>query len=261
VIDLASRSLQQAALPELARRQHQPDALRRRAVRVLHISALASVPTLGILAAAAEPLLRVLGPAWVGAAPSVEILCWWASAAAIMLMTGAVLQASGRPYLLAGLQWFAAGASLVVFVSVGSSLRDDTVAVQVAGIATARAVLYSTVLLAMNAIVLRWALAVSIRAQAGAVSPAAVAAIVAYLAGTAARAAVGPAPAMTALVISVVVAGLAAVGVLALIDPVARSLVGRARTPSPAPEVPVHTIGEHPGVLVPAVANDGSTTK
>jgi PST family polysaccharide transporter len=223
VVDLASRSLQQAALPELARAQHEPDRFRARTLDVLHLSALGAVPVLGVLAACTAPLLALLGPEWADARPGVVLLCWWAAAAAVMLMTGAVLQASGRPYVLATFQWGSAVVSCVAFVAVGRHLGDASVQRQVAGIALSRALLYSAVLLPVNAIVLRAVLDLPVRAQAERVLPAAIAAVVAFVVGAALEPHV-PGSDLLALLVTGSVASAVAVTTVLAVDARARRL-------------------------------------
>lgn len=229
VIDLASRSLQQAALPELARVQHEPDRFRARTLDVLHLSALGAVPVLGVLAACTTPLLALLGPEWADARPGVVLLCWWAAAASVMLMTGAVLQASGRPYVLATLQWTSAAVSCAAFIAVGRRLGDASVERQVAGIALSRALLYSTVLLAVNALVLRAVVSIPVREQAARVLPAAIGAIVAFVVGSATESLLRG-PAFVVLVVTAATAATAALITILAIDSRARDLAWVIRT-------------------------------
>src|SRR5690606_4313511 len=133
--------------------------------------ALGAVPILGVLAACSAPLLEILGPEWVRTRPGLVLLCAWAAATAVTLVTGAVLQATGRPYLLASLQWGTAVVSIITFVIVGMGLRHAAVERQVAGIALSRAALYGTALLAVNVVVLHRSARVPVGALAGRVLP------------------------------------------------------------------------------------------
>src|SRR5690606_37896723 len=106
-----------------------------------------------------------------------------AAATAVTLVTGAVLQATGRPYLLASLQCGTAVVSIITFVIVGMGLRHAAVERQVAGIALSRAALYGTALLAVNVVLLHRAARVPVGALAGRVLPSFAGGAAAYLLG------------------------------------------------------------------------------
>jgi PST family polysaccharide transporter len=104
--EVTSRSLQQVSLPELARLQKQPKELGDRLAKILHVSAVAGLPALGILAATAKPFVALLGPDWSPSGTAMQLLCIVGLVNVYGVMLGPALQAVGRPGLNSALAWF-----------------------------------------------------------------------------------------------------------------------------------------------------------
>lgn len=155
LIGVSGRALASVSLPELARLQDHPSELRSRVEDVLRLSTLSTVPLLGIAAACAQPLLRVMGERWADAAVPLQILCVVGVVRAVQVADGPLLQAVGRPHLQAVLTWAAAAMSAGTFVVAGLAWRGASDEMQVAGIALSRALLYLIVLLPVSLSIIR----------------------------------------------------------------------------------------------------------
>lgn len=138
VVEVASGALQSVSLPELSRHADDPAALNHRIGELVRLSALMSVPALGVLALLAEPLLAVLGEEWLPAVQTVWILCVAAVIQVPAALTGPVLQAAGKPGLFAAVTWIASIVSGGSFVAVGLLLANQPLATQLAGLAVSR---------------------------------------------------------------------------------------------------------------------------
>lgn len=142
VIELATRPVAVVALPNFARLQDDPEALRRSTLETLKTSAVFGIPALAGLAVVAEPVMTVLGEEWAQAAPVLQILCMLGALRTLTLFTGSLIQAVGRPGLLAAMQWGLAAVNIAAFTAVGLWLADSGVEAQIAGIAIARTAAY-----------------------------------------------------------------------------------------------------------------------
>lgn len=134
--EVTSRSLQQVSLPELARLQRKPAELGDRLAKMLHVSAVAGLPALGILAAVAKPLVAMLGPEWSPAGTGMQLLCIVGIVNVYGVLLGPALQAVGRPGINTALSWFQLVVGVTTFYFIGQWLngsQDDRA--QVAAIA------------------------------------------------------------------------------------------------------------------------------
>lgn len=138
VIELATRPVAVVALPNFARLQSDPAALRAAGLTTLKTSSIFGIPALAGLAAVSPFLMDLLGEEWNAAAPVLQILCVLGAARTLTLFTGSLLQAVGRPGLLAAMQWSLAAANIVAFTTIGFWLREREVLEQISGIALAR---------------------------------------------------------------------------------------------------------------------------
>lgn len=146
-VSLSGPSMITVALPALSRRQDDPAAFTRELDRLVHIAVVSSFPLFGILAAVAQPLMRVVGDQWVPAATAVQLLCLVGCAQAISALVQPVLQALGHPHRQAILTWVLAAFSAASFIAVGIALRDQGLVRQVTLMATSRAIVYAGILM------------------------------------------------------------------------------------------------------------------
>jgi PST family polysaccharide transporter len=150
VIELSVRPVAQVALPNFARLQGEPAALRKGVVTTLKSSAIFGIPALAGLAAVSVPLIALLGEEWRPSAPALQILCVLGAARSLTLFTGSLLQAVGRPGLLAAMQWSLAAVNIAAFTAAGAWLRDFAVLDQVRGIAAVRTGIFALLYVPTN---------------------------------------------------------------------------------------------------------------
>lgn len=135
VNSVAAGGIGQVSLADLSRLTSDRDAFGRRLGQFLHAAAMIMYPGLGILAATAGPLLRLIGEEWSPAAGALRVLC----AAGAITMVGSILtpavQAAGRPGVGAVIGWVEAAVAAVAIVAVGLWMRDAAVTGQVLAIA------------------------------------------------------------------------------------------------------------------------------
>lgn len=155
VVELTARSVQVVALSEFSRLQDRRDALRASVLRSARTSALLCVPTLAVLAAAREEITQLLGPKWADAAAPIGLLCVAGMVRGVTLFLGPVMQALGRPHLLAGLLWAYAIPSALAFLAVSVLLGDAPTGAQTTGIAASRTGLFVLVFLPVNVLIAR----------------------------------------------------------------------------------------------------------
>lgn len=156
--ELSVRALQSATLPELAKHQNDPTAFRDRVLMVVRLSAVVGIPALGVLAGAAEPVIDLVDSAkWADAEIAITVLSIATAVKALTLFSAPVLQSIGRTYALAGLTWFHAFVSLVVFVVVGRWLGDEGTAVvdQVTGASWSRVAVFALAVVVDSVVVAR----------------------------------------------------------------------------------------------------------
>jgi PST family polysaccharide transporter len=108
VVDVTARGLQTVSLPDLARHSEDPGALAARLRRLVHAGVVFSVPALGVLAAAAEPLVLIIGAQWAESVQPLRLLCLVSVFLLLHSLLGAALQAAQRPGLPAAMTWVTA---------------------------------------------------------------------------------------------------------------------------------------------------------
>jgi O-antigen/teichoic acid export membrane protein len=251
VTDLVVRAMQNAALPELSRRQHDLPAFAERTLSIISMSAIFALPVLSLLASGADDIMALLGEeAWGPAAAVLRLLCIVGAVRSLTLFTGPMLQALGRPRILAAMSWATAAASATTFVLVGLAVRDSSLEVQVVGIAASRALLHFPFILVayLAPAVLLVGLAPSRLARA--IAPAALAAGAGFVVSALVREALIANLVESALVrlalvtaVSIITSG----SILLLLSPLARSTAKQALARFlPAPVPPAHL--ERPSV-------------
>lgn len=150
VVDMVARALQPVSLSELSRLQDQPDRFRHRVVATISLAVTLTYPAMGILAASAPALTRVLGPEWEAAAVPLQLLCIEGVAIATTFLIGPILQAMGRPHHEAALVWITAVVSAVCYFGAGYLLRDADLDTQVLGLTLVNVVLFAFLTAAVN---------------------------------------------------------------------------------------------------------------
>ncbi|WP_422773451.1 lipopolysaccharide biosynthesis protein [Plantactinospora sp. WMMC1484] len=139
LVDVTVRSLQQVALPSLSRLQRDRTALAAQLNQLQHLGALAGLPVLGVLAAAAHPLVTLLGPQWAGTEVPLRLLCLFGAVNVYGVLLGPALQAIGQPGKLAAILWTRGVLGVATLAAVGvlfTGYNDvaEATAVAVAGV-------------------------------------------------------------------------------------------------------------------------------
>lgn len=240
-------ALQSVSLPELSRFASDQDAFNRRAGEILRLTAVVTVPFFSVLALVARPLLALLGPDWAPAVTALQVLCLLGVVQVFTNLVGPILQAAGRPGVLALFAWIAAGFSAGGFLVGGMLVRGMGLEAQVGGLALSRLVAY-VLIVVMLALALPRLLGLRMRTVGGALVRPCGAALTGFAAARALLASLGLDVAGAPLVALVVhaVTGILAVGAALLaIDPLSRSLARKGyamvaglwrRTAGPAPD-------------------------
>ncbi|MBW2361407.1 MAG: lipopolysaccharide biosynthesis protein [Deltaproteobacteria bacterium] len=218
-IELCTRPIAVVALPNFSRLQNDPDELRRAGTATLKASAILGIPALTGLALVSEPLVALIGERWQAVAPVLEILCILGAARTLTLFTGSLLQAVGRPGLLAAIQWSLAVVNVVTFTGVGLFLREAPVLEQIQGIAAVRTGAFVLLYMPVSLGLLLHFSGNTPTSLLRAVVPAGVGALGVAAAVWIARVAMGPGfAAPLQLAIEVAVGGVVGVAVLAGVD-------------------------------------------
>lgn len=232
---LASGAVRATFLPELSRFEHDRAAFVSRAFELLRISTLLAIPLLGGLVVVARPALSILGEEWLPALPAVQLLAVMGALSALSLFTGPILQAMGRPGLLAGVTTITGLASVGAFAGAGLLVSVDDPAQQVTAVAAARTLGMGATFLLVFLPLLARVVGIGPKSVARAVAPATAAALtgvaVVSMAGSAAGD-IWPASSVGDLFLSGSLYLGATLGVLLLLEPLTRRigsrLVGRA---------------------------------
>jgi O-antigen/teichoic acid export membrane protein len=223
VTGITARGLQDVALPDLARHSLDRPALAARLGQLVRAGAVLSIPALGVVAAAAEPLVMVIGEDWADAAAPMRLLCLASGVMIVAGLFGPALQAAQRPGLPALVTWLNAGC-LAGAIFLAAELSRDT-GMHGELIAVAWAVILVNVLLAgiMGYLVFRRVLRVSPWPALRALGPSTVAAGAAVAVGSVMPELVGDLVPFLMLVVTAGAAGLVAGVVVLGTDREARS--------------------------------------
>jgi O-antigen/teichoic acid export membrane protein len=216
VMGLAARGLHDVALPDLARHGVDRRVLAERLARLVNVGALLSFPALGVVAAAAEPFVLLIGEQWGAAVTPMRLLCLAIAVTLFHSLFGPALQAAQRPGLPALMTWLNA-ACLVVAIHVAARLsREATIVEQVATVAAALILVYTAFAVALGYLVFARVLRASPLPALRAALPSAAAALAAAGSGAVVPAMLdGDHPPLVVLMASVVAAGTVA-GVVVL---------------------------------------------
>lgn len=186
VIGVTVRALMSVSLPELSREQADPDRFKQSLLRLLSVSAILSIPALGVLVGSSDAVLGVIGRDWAPAAGALRLLAAAGAAHALFVILSPMLQALGRPYAQAVFAWASGLLSGCGFLVAGLLVRDSPLGVQLNGLAFSRLLLYGLLLTTTGVIVLRKVAGVRLPELATVVGPPLAAAAAAAASGTAA---------------------------------------------------------------------------
>jgi O-antigen/teichoic acid export membrane protein len=239
VVDLTSRGLQHVSLPELARHQSDREELGRRLANLVHIAVVMSIPALGVLAAVAAPLLRIIGPQWTDAVAPVRLLCVVSALGTVNALLGPAMQAVQRASVPAVLTWVAATLSGLALGAAAWLSRGQGIVPQLIAAGTAAVAVQSLIFAANLVLAYKFVLKISFLPTLRAITPALVAALAAVAAAWLGVRLAGPLP-LVALTVGGAAGGLTALLVLISIDTTfrshARRLTARLR-PARSPAV------------------------
>lgn len=218
-------------LPELSPFQQRPDLFQERLRRLNRLRGLVGLPVLGVVVAAADPVIRVLGPAWSDAVLPLRLLCIIAAIHVVVGLVNMMLEALGRPYLSAGIVSLMAIASVVALLLPAWWVGAAPLSEQVVLLALSKVALLGPVFLLSNLAIVRWFVGMSIRSWLAVFVAPAIAGGMAVIAGSgvswAADAHGWPLPVHILMV--VVVGVIVAVAALVTLDRQLRRELGRLR--------------------------------
>ncbi|MEO1064754.1 MAG: oligosaccharide flippase family protein [Actinomycetota bacterium] len=185
LVDTASRSViatfRSVALPDLAPLKQDMENFRLRLIEVIGLAGAAAALVLAALAAAAPGLIELVGPEWESAIPVVLILSVAGMVRTVASLNGPVLQALGRPGLLAALSWIGAVASSSMLVAVGVGFAGSGTNDQVIALAAATLAFEAVVVLSLTIWAFRQVVGVSPRTLLGSVWPAVLAGLAGFV--------------------------------------------------------------------------------
>lgn len=162
-IGFAIVPLNALVLPELSPFQHSPDLFRERLRRLNRLRGLVGLPLLGVMVAAADPVIRVLGPAWSNAVLPLRLLCSIAAVHVVVGLVNMMLEALGHPYLSAGIVSLLAASSVVALLLSAWLVGVAPLSEQVVVLALSKVALLGPVFLLSHFVIIRWFVRVSIR--------------------------------------------------------------------------------------------------
>jgi teichuronic acid exporter len=141
VVTIAMSSIQAVALPQFSRLQDSPKELAKSVLACVRMSSTATLPTLAGLAAVSYPLMAIVGPNWTPASGALKVLCIAGMGAIFTYFTGPLMQALGKPHLVAILTWIRTLFGCLILGAAGWLARHTLPEVQVFSIAVARLIL------------------------------------------------------------------------------------------------------------------------
>lgn len=136
-LEITSRSMQAVSLPAMARVQRQPEVVKSLVLRMFHLTSCLSLPALGFLLGGSTLVTGTLGGQWSDASVAVQGLAAAQVSLALSLLCGPVLQALGRPGLMAMLSWSRSVMWVTGLLFVGHLVSGGSTQEQVGGMAIA----------------------------------------------------------------------------------------------------------------------------
>ena len=225
VLEFTMRPVGMIALPHFSRLQSDPERLRESVEKCLRVTMVIAAPALLVVAATSDYLLALLGAEWLPAGEVLAVLCVVGMVKGLVFFTGPLLFAVAKPLLRAAMLWAIGALSALTVVGVGMALTDASSDDQIFGMAVSRALLFLLAILPINlAILARFGglrLRNLVRSLPGPLGSGLAAFGVAQLFD--ATGALDGLSALPAAAIAIGAAGAAAVAVLFLLEPQARS--------------------------------------
>jgi teichuronic acid exporter len=175
VVSMATSSVQAVSLPEFSKVRDFPEKLRHRILTCIRLSSTVTLPTLAGIAAISWALMAVLGPNWTPASAALKILCLVGISSVFASFTGPLLQALSMPHQHAVLEWARMVVGTVLLVVASFLVRHSSVNWQIDGIAWARFVTMSCIVMPVFLYVLANRSGISLRELENAIKPSAVA--------------------------------------------------------------------------------------
>jgi teichuronic acid exporter len=231
LMNVMQASLSGVMLAVLSRHQDDQREFGRILLRQLGYLLLAVLPGLGILFAVGRVAPLLLGEEWGPSGAVLRILCLVGIARGLVLFTNTVLTSRGYAHRAAATLWFSAAVHLGAVLVAGYLLHDSSTADQIAGVAIARLVAQTVIVLPTLLAVMSHYSGVSVPRLLGAMTPPLIAAGVAMAAGTLVDELARRQDLdvwLTVVVVGVVATG-AAAGALLVVSEPARTLVADAR--------------------------------
>jgi PST family polysaccharide transporter len=228
VVAMAVSSVQHVSLPQFSRFQEQPQELRNSVRICIQMSAWISLPALAGVIAISRSLMDTMGPNWAPATGALRVLCVFGMAIVLTCFTVPLMQARGKTYQVAILEWARTFISLLLVVITGLLVRGEPVQVQVTSIAVSRLLVMGALVTPVFLYLLLKLSHISIRDFAFLIGPS-VLASVGVVASVAFFQQVGPVASkpLVQLIQEVSIGGITGVAILLGADPQLRTITRR----------------------------------
>jgi O-antigen/teichoic acid export membrane protein len=171
VVAACTSSIQVVALPEFSRLQDDPVKLRGSALTCIRLSSTVTLPALACVAVVSDALMATLGPKWEPAADVLKVLCALGMFIIFAYFTGPLLQALGKPHLLAGLEWARTAVGICFLVVAGLLVRHAPLHSQIMALAIARLIPGALIVTPVFLGILMHLTGISLRGVVGAIFP------------------------------------------------------------------------------------------
>lgn len=226
VLEIGTRSIQIVALPHFSSLQDDPKQLKQAVLKCLHLSAILTIPAMALLAVTSDYIMAVIGSEWESASIVLKIVVFIGMAKALTLFSGPLLLAKGYAKSLAALTWMLAIVFTGLLSVCGVLLKDASVETQIVTVALIRTIAFLILGGAVRLFIICKLCQMSFKDLNGAIGPSIAAAIAAAVMGyTISELAVPEStPAIIALGLVAITAGIASSFVLLLLDSSVREL-------------------------------------
>jgi O-antigen/teichoic acid export membrane protein len=172
------------------------------------------------LASSSKYVIGIFGPKWQDATKVLLLLSLVGLAKALILFTGPLLFAVGKPHFRTVMVWVFAVVSSVSFVAVGLALRQKGTEEQVVGMAASRTLLFIVIFTPVNLLLIKHITGLSLRRQTASLIPSTFAGLVGALGvvGLQQAGLLDRLPPAIAVLAAAATAGVLALGTLMIID-------------------------------------------
>jgi teichuronic acid exporter len=226
ITDVTTGGLSQISLPHLAQFSDDRAAFAERLGRFVHIGSLLSIPAFGVFFPVAGPFVALVGPQWGVTGTTIEILCVAGAVGCLGPLTGAALQAVGRPGLIAAIGWAQAAVTVACLAAAGVVLGHSAATTQLLIIAGIFGILQMVTFWVAMVVLVRHVLAASLLTAIRPAGPSVVATCLAAAVGWAVKHVFGLSGGTLPNVIILTLTAAAVVGLVLL---VADPLIGNYR--------------------------------